>query len=89
MWSKAAWGRERSVNVQLLDANGCPPVGGVLRAKSEERKVFGVSDITNAWSARSAYAWRHFRSTFEQSAGKGTTSLGAYECVLHSYAYGG
>ena len=83
-------GDEVRVNVQLLDAN----TGAHLWAESYERslknaKVFGVQDdITER--VVSAIGDTHgaiFRSTFEQSAGKGTTSLGAYECVLHSYAY--
>ena len=83
-------GDEVRVNVQLLDAN----TGAHLWAESYERslknaKVFGVQDdITER--VVSAIGDTHgaiFQSTFEQSAGKGTTSLGAYECVLHSYAY--
>ena len=83
-------GDEVRVNVQLLDAN----TGAHLWAESYERslknaKVFGVQDdITER--VVSAIGDTHgaiFRSTFEQSAGKGTTSLGAYECVLHSYGY--
>ena len=83
-------GDEVRVNVQLLDAN----TGAHLWAESYERnlksaKVFGVQDdITE--HVVSAIGDTHgaiFQSTFEQSSGKGTTSLGAYECVLHSYAY--
>jgi TolB-like protein len=83
-------GDDIRVNVQLLDAS----TGAHLWAESYERslknaKVFGVQDdITER--VVSAIGDTHgaiFRSTFEQSAGKGTTSLGAYECVLHSYGY--
>ena len=78
------------VNVQLLDAAS----GAHLWAESYERslknaKVFGVQDDITA-RVVSAIGDTHgaiFRSTFEQSAGKGTTSLGAYECVLYGYAY--
>lgn len=78
------------VNVQLLDATN----GAHLWAESYERsfknaKVFGVQDDITA-RVVSAIGDTHgaiFSSTFEQSAGKGTTSLDAYECVLHSYAY--
>jgi len=78
------------VNVQLLDAKN----GAHVWAESYERtlknaKVFGVQDdITQrVVSAIGDTQGAVFRSTFEQSAGAGTTSLGAYECVLHSYAY--
>jgi adenylate cyclase len=83
-------GDEVRVNVQLLDATS----GAHLWAESYERslknaKVFGVQDdiTTRVVSAIGDTHGAIFSSTFEQSAGKGTTSLGAYECVLHSYAY--
>ncbi len=81
---------EIRVNVQLLDAT----TGAHLWAESYERhlkkaKIFGVQDDITG-KVVSAIGDTHgaiFSSTFEQSAGKGTSSLGAYECVLHSYAY--
>ena len=78
------------VTVQLLDAR----TGAHLWAETYERdlkqaKVFGVQDditervvgaIGDAYGAIS-------RATFEESKGKGTTSLDAYECVLRYYAF--
>jgi TolB-like protein len=78
------------VTVQLLDAR----TGAHLWAESYERdltrtKVFGIQDditervVTAIGDSYGAIS----RATFEESKGKGTESLDAYECVLRYYAY--
>lgn len=83
-------GNSVRVTVQLLDAR----TGAHLWADSYERdlkrtKVFGIQDditervVTAIGDAYGAIS----RATFEESKGKGTESLDAYECVLRYYAY--
>ena len=78
------------VTVQLLDAR----TGAHLWAESYERdlkhsKVFGIQDditekvVTALGDSYGAIS----RATFEESKGKGTESVDAYECVLRYYAY--
>ena len=79
------------VTVQLLDAR----TGAHLWAETYDRvslgsaKSFSVQDeITERVVGAIGDAYGVIsRVTFEQSKGKGTASLDAYECVLHTYAY--
>jgi adenylate cyclase len=78
------------VTAQLLDARS----GAHLWAESYERdlsraKVFGVQDeITERVVGAIGDTYGVIsRTTFDESKAKGTTSLDAYECVLHAYEY--